>query len=84
MESFDRGSNIIVPILLSSVDAENMPQGLLWLVRSHTYLDWKDYPDDKTEFWKRLKRVLKDPDMEPSACVCGQISPNMRPEQGTT
>jgi len=60
-QSLIREINIIIPILLESVELEMMPPTLQLLFRNNTYIEWNPHSSESENFWRRLKRVLVDP-----------------------
>ena len=72
MQSLERGRNLVVPIMLQPVRMEEMTASLKWMVRRHTYIEWKEDSSGQEEFWKRLRRVLRDPGLESWICECGR------------
>ena len=72
MQSLERGRNLVVPVLLETIDSEKMPSSLQWLVRRYTYIEWKDDPSSRKEFWDRLSQVLTETNSDPLICECGR------------
>ena len=73
MQSLERGRNLVVPVLMETIDFANMPSSLQWLVRKHTYIEWKDHAIGAEQFWARLRDVLKETGDDHVYCECGRI-----------
>ena len=74
MQSLERGRNLIVPILLEDVSLENMPASLQFIVRKHTYIEWKGNEELRGEFWRRLTDVLSNMENNVFRCECGRTT----------
>ena len=72
MQSLERGRNLVVPVLMETIDFANMPSSLQWLVRKHTYIEWKDHAIGAEQFWARLRDVLKENGDDHVFCECGR------------
>ena len=63
VQSVQKGRNLFVPIILEPTDIEAMSDGLRWIVRKLTYIEWprEDHRvADRTEFWQKLRDALAD------------------------
>ena len=58
MESFDKGRNLIIVVMLESIPAENMSKSLRLLILKNTYIEWFEDPVCKTNFWKQMRAAL--------------------------
>ena len=74
MQSMERGSNIVIPILMEDVSFEEMPGSLRMIVRKHTYIEWKEETGDHEEFWERLADVLSNVEKNTFVCECGRVA----------
>ena len=74
MQSMERGSNIVIPILMENVSFEEMPASLRMIVRKHTYIEWKEETGDHEEFWERLADVLSNAENNIFVCECGRVA----------
>ena len=72
MQSLERGRNLVVPVLLETIDFENMPSSLQWLVRKHTYIEWGDDQSARKDFFIRLHQALTEKSSDPIICECGR------------
>ena len=72
MQSLERGRNLVVPVLLETIDFASMPSSLQWLVRKYTYIEWTEHPSSREEFWDRLRQVLTETNSEQLVCECGR------------
>ena len=61
MQSFNKGREIIVAILLEPVDVENFSKTLGRLIRKNTYIEWHEEPAEREEFWTRLRKAVSKP-----------------------
>ena len=65
MESFDKGRNLIIVVMLEPLKIEHMSKSLRLLIRRNTYIEWFEDPENKTNFWEKLREALgSDPDVE--------------------
>ena len=65
MESFDKGRNLIIVVMLEPPKIEHMSKSLRLLIRRNTYIEWFDVPDKKANFWEKLREALEsDPDVD--------------------
>ena len=58
MESFDKGRNLIIVVMLEPLKIENMSKSLRLLIRRNTYIEWFEEPDNRVNFWKKLQTAL--------------------------
>ena len=58
MESFDKGRNLIIVVMLEPLRIENMSKSLRLLIRSNTYIKWFEDPTNRANFWKKLRTAL--------------------------
>ena len=58
MESFDKGRNLVIAVMLEPLRIENMSKSLRLLVRRNTYIEWFEDPDNRANFWEKLRRAL--------------------------
>ena len=58
MESFDKGRNLIIVVMLEPLKIENMSKSLRLLIRRNTYIEWFEDPNNRANFWKKLRRAL--------------------------
>ena len=64
MQSVQKGRNLFIPIILEQVEMEAMSDGLRWIVRKLTYIEWptEDHREtDRKEFWEKLREAVDDP-----------------------
>ena len=78
MQSLERGRNLIVPILLENVSLEIMPASLQFIVRKHTYIEWKEDEVLHGEFWRRLTEVLSSMENNVFRCECGRTTQDLQ------
>jgi TIR domain len=63
IQGVQQGRNLFVPVMLQAVDIESMSDGLRWIVRRLTYLEWPREEHrlvDREEFWEKLRDCLND------------------------
>jgi TIR domain len=63
VQSVQQGRNLFVPVMLQAVDMESMSDGLRWIVRKLTYLEWPREEHrivDREEFWQQLRDAVGD------------------------
>ena len=58
MESFDKGRNLIIVVMLEPLKIENMSKSLRLLIRSNTYIEWFEDPNNRANFWRKLQTAL--------------------------
>ena len=61
--SFERARNLFIPIILEPTRVEDMSDGLRWIVRKLTYIEWpreEHQQAEREEFWSSLKDALAD------------------------
>ena len=58
MESFDKGRNLIIVVMLEPLKIENMSKSLRLLIRKNTYIEWFEDPNNRANFWEKLRRAL--------------------------
>ena len=51
MESFDKGRNLIIVVMLEPLKIENMSKSLRLLIRSNTYIEWFEDPNNRANSW---------------------------------
>jgi len=60
---FERARNLFIPIILEAPAAEDMSDGLRWVLRNLTYIEWPrgEYHEvERMEFWCKLRAALTD------------------------
>ena len=61
MESFDKGRNLIIVVMLECLPAEKMSKSLRMLIKRNTYIEWFEDPVNKSNLWEKLRSAL-DPE----------------------
>ena len=62
---FDGGGEAAILILLEPLSEDDVPRRfcrLRRLMSSTTYLEWPEEEERREEFWRSLRRALRDPD----------------------
>ena len=59
MESFDKGRNLIVAVMLEPVEIEKMSKSLRLLIRKNTYIEWFEDPGNRNNFWEKMRFALR-------------------------
>ena len=58
MESFDKGRNLIIVVMLECLPADKMSKSLRMLIKRNTYIEWFEDPVNKSNFWEKLRSAL--------------------------
>ena len=58
MESFDKGRNLIIVVMLEPLEIEHMSKSLRLLIRRNTYIEWFEDPNNRANFWEKLREAL--------------------------
>ena len=58
MESFEKGRNLIIVVMLEPLKIENLSKSLRLLIRRNTYIEWFEDPNNRANFWEKLRRAL--------------------------
>ena len=67
MESFDKGRNVIVVVMLEPLPMESMKKSLKLLIQRNTYFEWfKDGMVDKSKFWEKMRVALGSQEFDSS------------------
>ena len=67
MESFDKGRNVIVVVMLEPLPMESMKKSLKLLIQRNTYIEWfKDGMVDKSNFWEKMRVALGSQEFDSS------------------
>ena len=67
MESFDKGRNVIVVVMLEPLPMESMKKSLKLLIQRNTYIEWfKDGMVDKSNFWEKMRVALGSKEFDSS------------------
>ena len=59
MESFDKGRNLIIAVMLEPLEIEKMSKSLKLLIRRNTYIEWFKNPENRENFWKKIRFALE-------------------------
>ena len=61
MQSVEKGRNLFIPIILEQPPMESMSDGLRWIVRKLTYIEWpreEHREDDRKVFWENVRKAV--------------------------
>ena len=58
MESFNKGRNLIIAVMLEPLEIEKISKSLKLLIRRHTYIEWFGNSENTNNFWEKMRIAL--------------------------
>ena len=59
VKGFDEGRDIIIPVIMEELPVQLMTKSLRALLDESSYIEWPDNPNQRDEFWLKLREALQ-------------------------